>query len=109
MAQWSCDVPLEKWEDFLVFAKEKLKAFYEFHGCRRYELFTSVDSKKYFSYQVVQKKNKYTEQLFFDDVEAFESFHKSVGTDSHMREMVGTYEKEFGVTSCSFMILRKEV
>ena len=109
MAQWSCDVPLEKWEDFLVFAKEKLRPFYESHGCRRYELFISMDSEKYFSYQFMQKNNRYVEQLFFDDIETFESFHKSVGTDSHALEMVGTYEKEFGVSSCSFVILREEV
>ncbi len=107
MAQWSCDVPLEKWEDFLKFAKEKLKPFYESHGCRRHELLTSMDSKKYFSYQVVQKKNRYTEQLFFDDIEAFERFQKSVDTNSHVREMVGTYETKFGVTSVIFMIFRE--
>jgi len=107
MAQWSYDVPLERGEDFLKFAKEKFKPFYESHGCRRHELFTSMDPKKYFSYQIVQKRNRYIEQLFFDDIEAFEKFHNSVGTDSHVREIVGLYEKKFGATSCSFMILRE--
>ena len=109
MAQWSCDVPLEKWEDFLKFVKKKLKPFYKSHGCRRHELFTSMDSKKYFSYQITQKKNRCIEQLFFNDIEAFERFNNSVDTDSHAREIVGLYEKEFGVTSVIFMILREEV
>lgn len=109
MAQWSYDVPLEKWEDFLRFIKKKLKPFYESHGWKRHELFTSLDSKKYFSYQIVQKRNRCIEQLSFDDIEAFERFHSSVGTDSHVREMVGLYETEFGATSCSFMILKEEV
>jgi hypothetical protein len=110
IAQWSCSVQPEKWEKFLKFAKDTLKPFYESHGCKRYELLTSIDmGTTYFSYQTTLERYSYIEQLLFNSVEDFERFHESTGVDPKSRETVAMYEKEFGVSSCSFMILNETV
>lgn len=75
LVQWSGDVPQEKLESFLKFAEEKMKPFYKSHGCKRFELFMPMERKKrYFSYQITQKRNRYTEQVVFSDIEKFEKF-----------------------------------
>lgn len=110
MVQWSCKVPPEKLKIFLQFARERLKPFHESHGCKRLELFTPMDvQKRYFSYQVSQERNRYTEQLIFDDLKEFENFLKAVEKDPHSREILGSYEKEFNVSDCSFILLTREV
>ncbi len=110
MVQWSCDVPQEKVEGFLRFAKERLKPFFESRGCRRYELFTPMDSpKRYFSYQETPDTNRYTEQMVFDDVDDWDSFFESAEEDPEAREILASYEREFNVTSCAFMILNEEI
>ncbi len=109
LVQWSCEVLPEKLEDFLKFAREKLKPFYESHNCKRYELFMPTEVKKYFPYQFTQKKNKYTEQMIFKDIEDFEKFFEAVENDTHLREIVENYTKKFNVSSCSFTILNQKV
>jgi len=110
MVQWSCEVPPEKLESFLRFARETLKPFHESHGCKRLELFIPMEpQKKYFSYQVSQKRNRYTEQLIFDDLKDFENFLKAVEKDPHSKEILESYDKEFSVSDCSFIILTQEV
>lgn len=110
MVQWSCEVPPEKMEDFLKFAKDKLKPFHESHGCKRLELFIPLDvGKKYFPYQSTQKRNRYTEQLIFNDLQDFEKFLEDVKKDPQAEEIIGRYEREFNVSSCSFTIWAQEV
>jgi len=110
MVQWSCEVPPEKLESFLRFAREKLKPFHESHGCKRLELFIPIDVKKrYFSYQVKQKRNRYTEQLIFRNLEDFENFLEAVEKDPHSKDILESYGKEFNVSDCSFTILTQEV
>ena len=109
LVQWVCDVPPEKLESFLEFVEEKLKPFYELHGCKRYELFMPIEmKKKYFSFQVTQKRNSYLEQLMFKDVEDFENFLEAVEKDTHAKEIIGSYRKKFNVFSCSFTIFMQK-
>jgi len=109
MVQWSCDVPLEKLESFLEFVEEKLKPFYELQGCMRYELFMPMEmKKKYFSFQVTQKRNRYIEQLIFNDVKDFENFLEAVEKDTHAKELMESYRKKFNVSSCSFTIFTQK-
>lgn len=110
MVQWSCEVPPEKLESFLRFAREKLKPFHKSHGCKRLELFIPMDvQKRYFSYQVKQKRNRYTEQLIFDNLKAFEDFLDAVKKDPQTEEIIGRYGREFNVSSCSFTVLAQTV
>jgi len=109
LVQWSCEVPLEKLEDFLKFATEKLKPLYESHYCKRYELFMPMEVKKYFSYQFTQKKNKYTEQMVFKDLENFEEFLEVNEKDIRTREIIEKYIKKFNVSSCGFTILNQKI
>lgn len=109
LVQWSCDVPLEKLERFLEFVEEKMKPCYESLGCKRYELFMPLDVKKqYFSFQVTPKRNKYIEQLVFNNVEAFEKFLEALEEDPHTKELIESYRKKFNVSSCSFTILAQK-
>ncbi len=110
LVQWSCKVPKEESQSFFDFAIKKLKPLYESHGCRRYELFTPMDTrKKYFPYQITQEGNRYTEQLVFDDVKDFENLLKSIEGDSQSRQIIQEYEREFNVSSCNFIILTQKV
>lgn len=110
LVQWSCDVPLEKLENFLEFVEKKMKPCYESYGCKRYELFIPLDVKKqYFSFQVTSKRNRYIEQLVFNDVEAFEKFLETMEKDLHAKELTESYRKKFNVSSCSFTILTQKV
>jgi hypothetical protein len=109
LVQWSCEVPPEKLENFIRFAKERLKPFHESHGCKRLELFIPMElQKRYFSHQVAQKRNRYTEQMIFNDVKDFEIFLEAVEKDPQSKEIIESYEKEFNVSSCSFTILMQE-
>lgn len=77
MVQWSCEIPPDKLEDFAKFAKEKLKPFHESYDCKRVELFMPMEvQKKYFPYQTTHKRNRYIEQLIFNDLKAFEDFRE---------------------------------
>ncbi|MDH5494606.1 MAG: hypothetical protein OEY24_02740 [Candidatus Bathyarchaeota archaeon] len=110
MVQWSCEIPPEKLEDFVKFAKEKLKPFHESHGCKRVELFMPMEvQKKYFPYQTIHKRNRYIEQLIFDDLKAFEDFLDAVKKDPQAEEIIGRYGREFNVSSCSFTVLAQTV
>lgn len=110
MVQWSCAIPLEKMEDFLKFAKDKLKPFHESYGCKRLELFIPLDvGKKFFPYQCTQKRNRYTEQLIFDDLKAFEDFLDVVKKDPQAEEIIGRYRREFNISSCRFTVLAQAV
>lgn len=110
LVQWSCEIPLEKLEDFIKFVKEKLKPFHESHGCKRLQLFMPIElEKKYFPYQVTQERNRYTEQLIFNDLKDFESFLEAVEKDPRGKEITGSYGKRFNVSSCTFMILTQKV
>ncbi len=106
LAQWSCDVPLRNMDRFLEYVRKELKPFYLSHGCRRHELFLPLETeRKYFSYQVKEKRGRYTEQLLFDDLAAFEAFLEAGERDPRGPEVLGSYEREFGVTGCRFTML----
>lgn len=108
LVQWSCEVPQKKLESFIRFTEDELKPFYESHGCKRWELFMPMEvEKKYFSYHTVQKANRYTEQLIFDSIGDFEKIPETVRNDSRAREIMENFGRKFGVSSCSFTILRK--
>lgn len=110
MVQWSCSVPQKKLECFLSFVKKRLKPFYESKGCKRYELFfPMITEKKYFPYQISEKKNLYTEQLIFNELKDLERFFETIEKDHKAQEIVGMYTKEFEVSACSFKILMQTV
>lgn len=110
LVQWSCEIPLEKMDDFVKFAKEKLEPFYESHDCKRFELFIPVETKKkYFRYQVTQKRNRYTEQLIFNNLKSFEDFLEAVEKDPRSKEIIDKYGKEFNVSDCTFEISTQKV
>lgn len=110
LVQWSCVLAWEKLESFLKFAKEKLKPLYESYGCKRYELFTPTEAKKkYFLYQFTQKRNRYIEQMIFNDIESLEKFLEAVEKDTSAKEIIESYRKKFNVSSCSFTILTQKV
>jgi len=110
LVQWSCEIPQENIENFLNFVEEKLKSFYKSYGCKRYELFFPIiTDKKFFPYQLSEKKNRYTEQLIFTDIKDFEKFYEAVEKDQTAQEMVGMYVKEFGISACKFRILNQDI
>lgn len=93
-------------EDFVKFVKEELKPFHESHGCKRLELFMPTElQRRYFSYQITQERNRYTEQLIFNDLKGFESFLEAVEKDPRGKEITESYGKRFNVSSCTFTIL----
>ena len=106
VAQWSCEVSQNKKESFLNYIKTTLKPFYESHGCLRYEIFFPlITDKKYFPYQISENETRYTEQLLFRDIKAFNKFYDSIEKDQNAQEVVGMYIKEFGINNCNFKIL----
>jgi hypothetical protein len=110
LVQWSCEVPEDKIESFLNFADESLKPFYESFGCIRYELFFPMITKKqFFSYQISEKNNRYMEQLIFSTIKDFEKFYESIEKDQRAQKMVGKYVEEFGISHCSFRILKQSI
>jgi len=110
LVQWSCVISQEKVESFIQFVEEKLKPFYELHGCKRFELFMAMETdKKYFPFQVAQEKTRYTEQVTFSDIKDFEKVFEDVKRDKYSRELMESYSKIFNVSSCSFIILRQKV
>lgn len=110
MVQWSCEINPEKLEGFLKFAREELKPFYESHGCKRFELFMpAAVGKEFFSYQITQKRNRYTEQLIFGSLKDFENFLEAVEKDPQAEQVIGKYGREFNVSSCRFTVLTQTV
>lgn len=108
LVQWSCEVPQENLEAFIDFAEKKLKPFYESYGCLGYELyFPMTTEKKYFPYHITEKKNRYTEQLIFEDLKDFEKFYDIVEKDKAAQDLVGMYVKVFGISDCNFKILKR--
>lgn len=109
LVQWSCNVPPDKLESFLEFVEEKMKPCYESHGCKRYELFMPLDVKKqYFSFQDTPKRNRYIEQLVFNDVKSFEKFLEALEKEPQAKELTESYRRKFNVSSCSFTILAQK-
>ncbi|MFX1327276.1 MAG: hypothetical protein ACFE91_03925 [Promethearchaeota archaeon] len=105
LVQWSCEIPQEKLESFINFAKNKLKPFYESYRCMKYELlFPMITEKKFFPYQESEIKNRYTEQLVFKDIKDFDDFHKNIEKNQEAQDIVGMYVKEFEISNCSFKI-----
>jgi len=105
LVQWSCEVPKGERERFLNYAQSKLKPFYKSHGCLRYELFFPIiTEKQYFSYQISEDINRYTEQLIFKDLKVFNKFYESIEKDKSAQEIVGKYRKQFNITNCNFKI-----
>jgi len=108
LTEWSIDVPKEMLDDLFRFAREKLKPFYESHGCKKYALFVPIE-KRYFSYQVEVKKTRTTEQMIFEDLEDFEDFLENVREDPHGEEITGSYGKTFQASSVTFRVLTQKV
>jgi len=103
-------VPREKLESFIQFSKDKLKPFYESHGCKRWELFVPMEVKRtYFPFQTVQEANRYTEQLILNSIEEFENLLEAVEKDPQATELMESFEKKFNVSSCNFTILAQKV
>ncbi len=110
LAQWSCEMPVENIERFLEYETRVLRPFYLSHGARRHEVFFPADTDKtYFSYQVREEKGRCTEQLLFDDLAAWERFNEETGRDPRGPEILGSYERDFGVTGCRFIIVQQAV
>jgi hypothetical protein len=106
VAEWSCEVPEEFMEEFLNWSREKLKPYYESHGCRKYSLFTAVE-KKYFSYQEMHSKMRYTEQFEFDDVGVFEKWLLEHDENPDAREVISGYRGRFKVHSCIIRVFEQ--
>ena len=47
--------------------------------------------------------------MVFDDVDGWDSFFESAEEDPEAREILASYEREFNVSSCAFMILNEEI
>ena len=110
LAQWSCEVPMKNKERFLEYERKVLRPFYLSHGARRHEVFFPADTERtYFSYQVKEEKGRCTEQLLFDDLKAWERFHEETGKDPRGPEILGSYERDFGVTGCRFIVVQQAV
>ena len=106
LVQWSCKVSMEKRKQFINFAEEKLKPFYESYGCLRYELFFPlIAEKNYFSYQIKEKENRYFERLLFKNLKDFEKFYNHIDKDKFAQEIVRSYVKEYGISKCNFSLL----
>jgi len=96
-------------KSFIKFCKDVVQPFYDSHGCRRYELFfASKVREQYFSYQVSQEENRYTEQFIFDSLKDFECFLKLNEFDPQAKEIVESYGKKFQVSSCIFTIFEQK-
>ena len=108
LCQWSCDLPEDLLEEFLNWAEQKLKPFYELYGARHYALFMPVE-KRYFDYQTVQGKTRYTEHVSFDSISDFEKFLERVEKDPSAKRLIESYERKFHVSSCSFKIFIQKV
>jgi hypothetical protein len=99
IAQWSCEVPEEMFDGFIKWAEETLKPYYESRGCVEYSLLMPME-KNYFSYQEAQPKNRYTEQLKFNDVKAYERFLLEHEEDLKAKEITSAYRGIFKAHSC---------
>ena len=107
LVQWSCEIPQENLKRFSNFVINELKPLYESLGCIRYELFFPMSTKKqYFPYQIKEKKNQYSEQLLFNNLEDFEKFYYTIEKDEAAQNIVGMYVKEFGISDCNFKMLK---
>lgn len=65
--------------------------------------------KKYFSYHFTQKKNRYTEQVIFNDLKDFENFLEAIEKDTPAKKIIESYMKRFNASSCSFTVLTQKV
>ena len=59
--------------------------------------------------EVKEEKGRCTEQLLFDDLKTFEAFLESTGRDPRGPEILGSYERDFGVTGCRFIVVQQAV
>ena len=107
IAQWSCEIPSEFFNDFINYSKEKLKLYYESHGCEKYSLFLPVE-KVYFSYQEVQNKTRYTEEFQFKSIEDYEKFLKDHETNPISNEITSVYRRKYKAHSCIIRIFEKK-
>jgi hypothetical protein len=106
IAQWVIVLPKEKLDDFLRFWKEKIKPFWEAHGCTSASIYQSVDAQ-YFSYQIMEDSATITEQLSFDSREGFKKFLKFNEENREADEITGSYEKLFMGTDTKFRVFEK--
>jgi hypothetical protein len=109
IVQWQYNVPKEKFDEFVKFAKEKLKPFWESMGCKSHSMFVSTRKRFRFSYQIIDPENKITEQLFFDKLEDFDAFLKKIYSTEEGRKLADSYEKIFGVTNLVIKIYEQVV
>jgi hypothetical protein len=103
IAQWSCEVPDETFDDFIQWVEDTLKPYYESQGCVNYSFFLPV-KKKYFPYQETQSKNRYTEQFTFNDLEDYERFLLEHEENSKAKEITSAYRGRFKVHSCKMQV-----
>jgi len=109
IAQWQYNVPKEKVDSFIKFAKEKLKPFWESMGCKSHTLFVSTTKKFRFSYQEIEPRNKITEQLLFDKLEDFDEFLKKIYSTEEGRKLADSYEDKFNVTNLKIRVYEQVV
>jgi hypothetical protein len=106
IAQWSCEVPEEVFDDFLRWAEETLKPYYESSGCEEYSLFLPVE-RTYFSYQEAQAGTRYTEQFKFSDLGEYERFLAEHETDPEAKKITSAYRGRFKARSCVIRVYQQ--
>jgi quinol monooxygenase YgiN len=108
LVEWSCKISQDKLDDFISFAQERLKPFYQSSGCKRYELLFPLNTEKeFFSYQISEEKNRYTERLTFENLRDFEELYEKIEKDQNAQDMIRKYRKDFQVKECYFKIYNK--
>ncbi len=106
VAQWSCEVDSDKWDQFIRFVKNEMRLLFKFYGCSRHELSVSLPTGRlYFPYQSSLQNNEYIERLYFRDLRSFERFMRAIQQDPQAYQLIRRRESEFGVRNQQFMIL----
>ena len=109
ISQWQYNVPKEKLDEFIKFAKERLKPFWESMGCKSHSIYVSTSKKLRFSYQIIEPENKITEQLIFDKLEDFEEFLEKIYSTEEGKELADSYEKKFNVSDLIIKVYERVV
>lgn len=109
IAQWQYNVPKEKLDEFIKFAKKRLKPFWGSMGCKSHSMYTSTRKKLRFTYQIIEPENKITEQLTFDRLEDFNEFLKKIYSTEEGKKLADSYEERFNVTNLTIKVYEQVV